>query len=44
MSEPARSAPRTAAALAARHRDTQAALRRVHERRHAAVTLEMAMM
>ena len=31
MSEPARSAPRTAAALAARHRDTQAALRRVHE-------------
>jgi chromosome segregation ATPase len=31
MSEPARSAPRTAAALAARHRDTQAALGRVHE-------------
>jgi chromosome segregation ATPase len=31
MSEPARSAPRTAAALAARHRDTQAALSRVHE-------------
>lgn len=31
MSEPARSAPRTAAALAARHRDTQAALGRVHD-------------
>jgi hypothetical protein len=31
MSEPAPSAPRTAAALAARHRDTQAALDRVHE-------------
>ena len=31
MSQPARSAPRTAAALAARHRDTQAALGRVHE-------------
>ena len=31
MTEPARSAPRTAAALAARHRDTQAALDRVHE-------------
>jgi chromosome segregation ATPase len=29
MTEPARSAPRTAAALAARHRDTQAALGRV---------------
>ena len=31
MSEPARSAPRTAAALAARHRDTQAALGRVRD-------------
>ena len=31
MSEPARSAPRTAAALAARHRDTQAALGRVDD-------------
>ena len=31
MTEPARSAPRTAAALAARHRDTQAALARVHD-------------
>ena len=31
MTEPARSAPRTAAALAARHRDTQAALGRVHD-------------
>ena len=31
MSEPAPSAPRTAAALAARHRDTQAALGRIHE-------------
>ena len=31
MSEPARSAPRTAAALAARRRDTQAALGRVHD-------------
>ena len=31
MTEPARSAPRTAAALAARRRDTQAALGRVHE-------------
>ncbi len=31
MNAPARSAPRTAAALAARHRDTQAALDRVHE-------------
>ena len=31
MSEPARSAPRTAAALAARHRDTQAALDRVRD-------------
>ena len=31
MNEPARSAPRTAAALAARHRDTQAALGRVRD-------------
>ena len=31
MSEPACPAPRTAAALAARHRDTQAALGRVHD-------------
>jgi vacuolar-type H+-ATPase subunit I/STV1 len=31
MSEPARSAPRTAAALAARHRDSQAALDRVRD-------------
>jgi len=31
MTEPARSAPRTAAALAARHRDTQAALSRVRD-------------
>ena len=31
MSEPARSAPRTAAAVAARHRDTQAALGRVRD-------------
>lgn len=31
MIEPARSAPRTAAALAARHRDTQAALGRVRD-------------
>jgi uncharacterized protein YukE len=31
MSEPTRSEPRTAAALAARHRDTQAALDRVHD-------------
>jgi chromosome segregation ATPase len=31
MSEPARSAPRTAAALAARHRETQAALGRVRD-------------
>ena len=31
MSEPARSAPRTAAAVAARHRSTQAALDRVHD-------------
>ena len=31
MTQPARSAPRTAAALAARHRDTQAALSRVHD-------------
>jgi chromosome segregation ATPase len=31
MSEPARSAPRTAAALAARHRDTRAALGRVRD-------------
>jgi chromosome segregation ATPase len=31
MSEPARSAPRTAAALAARHRDSQAALGRVRD-------------
>ena len=31
MSQPARSAPRTAAALAARHRDTQAALGRVRD-------------
>jgi hypothetical protein len=31
MSEPAQSAPRTAAALAARRRDTQAALGRVHD-------------
>jgi chromosome segregation ATPase len=31
MSEPVRSAPRTAAALAARHRDTQAALGRVRD-------------
>ena len=31
MTEPARSAPRTAAALAARHRDTQAALGRVRD-------------
>jgi hypothetical protein len=31
MSEPARSAPRTTAALAARHRDTQAALGRVRD-------------
>jgi vacuolar-type H+-ATPase subunit I/STV1 len=31
MSTPARSEPRTAAALAARHRDTQAALGRIHE-------------
>ena len=31
MTEPARSAPRTAAALAARRRDTQAALGRVHD-------------
>jgi chromosome segregation ATPase len=31
MSEPARSAPRTAAALAARHHDTQAALGRVRD-------------
>jgi chromosome segregation ATPase len=31
MSEPARSAPRTAAALAARHRDTQAAIGRVRD-------------
>jgi hypothetical protein len=31
MSEPARSAPRTAAALAARHRDTHAALGRVRD-------------
>jgi chromosome segregation ATPase len=31
MSEPARSAPRTAAALAARHRDTQIALDRVRD-------------
>jgi hypothetical protein len=31
MSEPARSAPRTAAALAAGHRDTQAALGRVRD-------------
>jgi chromosome segregation ATPase len=31
MTEPARSAPRTAAALAARHRDTQAALGRLRD-------------
>ena len=31
MTEPARSAPRTAAALAARRRDTQTALGRVHD-------------
>ena len=31
MSQPARSAPRTAAAVAARHRDTQAALGRVRD-------------
>ena len=31
MNNPARSAPRTAAALAARHRDTQAALGRVRD-------------
>src|SRR5689334_21237713 len=31
MTEPARSAPRTAAALAARRRDTQAALGRIHD-------------
>jgi hypothetical protein len=31
MSEPASPAPRTAAALAARHHDTQAALGRVHD-------------
>jgi hypothetical protein len=31
MTEPARSAPRTAAALAARYRDTQAALGRVRD-------------
>lgn len=31
MTEPARSAPRTSAALAARHRDTQAAVGRVHD-------------